>query len=89
VRKVPTTGEFSKYWSGDLLVGSLKGKQLRRLKISAKNTVMYDEPIYVGNRIRSFDILSDGRLLCATDEGTIVLLSDTQLVGTGEFPPKS
>jgi hypothetical protein len=50
---------------------------------------MYDEPIYVGNRIRSFDILSDGRLLCATDEGTIVLLSDTQLVGTGEFPAKS
>ena len=89
VRRVPTTGEFSKYWNGDLLVGSLKGKQIRRLRISAKNTVMYDEPIYVGNRIRSFDILSDGRLLCATDEGTIVLLSDTQLVGTGEFPAKS
>jgi glucose/arabinose dehydrogenase len=89
VRKVLAGGEFSKYWSGDLLVGSLKGKQLRRLKISAKNTVIYDEPIYVGNRIRSFDILSDGRLLCATDEGTLVLLSDTGVLGTGEFPPKS
>ena len=86
VRKVPPKGEFSKYWAGDLIVGSLKGNQLRRLKISPKNTVMYDEPIPVGDRIRTLDFLSDGRLLLATDTGRLFILSDSGVPGTGRYP---
>jgi hypothetical protein len=86
VRKTPKTGEFSKYWATDLIVGSLKGNQLRRLRISAKNTVMYDEPIQIGDRIRTLDFLSDGRLILATDTGRIVLISDAKNPLRGRFP---
>ena len=86
IRKVPTTGEFSKYWAGDLIVGSLKGNQLRRLRISPTNTVLYDEPIPVGDRIRTLDFLSDGRLLLGTDTGRIMIVSDSGVSGTGRYP---
>jgi hypothetical protein len=86
VRKVPAKGEFAKYWAGDLIVGSLKGNQLRRLRISPSNTVMYDEPIPVGDRIRTLDFLSDGRLLLATDTGRLFIVSDSQVLGTGRYP---
>jgi len=86
IRKVPSKGEFAKYWAGDLIVGSLKGNQLRRLRISPTNTVMYDEPIPVGDRIRTLDFLSDGRLILATDTGRIMLVSDSEALGTGRYP---
>lgn len=86
VRKVPAKGEFAKYWAGDLIVGSLKGNQLRRLRISPTKTVMYDEPIPIGDRIRTLDFLSDGRLLLATDTGRVFIVSDAALLGTGRYP---
>ncbi len=86
IRKVPAGGQFSKYWAGDLIVGSLKGNQLRRLRISATNTVMYDEPIPVGDRIRTLDFLNDGRLLLTTDTGRLMLVSDSSILGTGRYP---
>ena len=36
IRKVPATGTFSKYWAGDLIVGSLKGNQLRPVPAAAE-----------------------------------------------------
>jgi hypothetical protein len=86
VRKIAAKGEFAKYWAGDLIVGSLKGHELRRLRISKTNTVMYDEPIPVGDRIRSLDQLNDGRLLLATDSGTLILVSDSKVLPTGRYP---
>ena len=47
---------------------------------------MYDEPIPVGDRIRTLDFLSDGRLILATDTGRIMLISDSQVLGTGRYP---
>jgi hypothetical protein len=86
IRKTPKTGEFFKYWGSDLIVGSLKGNQLRRLRISAKNTVMYDEPIPIGDRIRTLDFLSDGRLILATDTGRIVIVSNANNPLNGRYP---
>ena len=89
IRKVPSKGEFSKYWAGDLIVGSLKANQLRRLKISAKKTVLYDEPIPIGDRIRTLDFLSDGRLLLATDTGRLLIISNSEVLETGTYPKDS
>ncbi|MEI6648146.1 MAG: PQQ-dependent sugar dehydrogenase [Actinomycetes bacterium] len=86
VRKVPAKGEFAKYWAGDLIVGSLKGNQLRRLRISPTNTVLYDEPIPVGDRIRTLDFLADGRLILGTDTGRVIIVSDSGISGTGRYP---
>jgi hypothetical protein len=47
---------------------------------------MYDEPIPVGDRIRTLDFLSDGRLILATDTGRIMLVSDSEALGTGRYP---
>jgi hypothetical protein len=89
MKQIPATGEFAKYWAGDLIVGSLKGHELRRLRISKQNTVMYDEPIPIGDRIRSLDVLSDGKLILSTDDGTLIIVSKTSVLPTGRYPPGS
>lgn len=86
IRKIPVKGEFSKYWGSDLIVGSLKGNQLRRLRITAENSVLYDEPIPIGERIRTLDFLSDGKLILGTDLGHIVVVSDGKNSLTGRYP---
>jgi hypothetical protein len=47
---------------------------------------MYDEPIQIGDRIRTLDFLSDGRLILATDTGRIVLISDAKNPLRGRYP---
>jgi hypothetical protein len=86
IRKIPRSGEFSQYWSSDLIVGSLKGNELRRLRITKDNHVMYDEPIPIGDRIRALDVLKDGRLILATDTGRIILISNAKNSLTGRYP---
>lgn len=86
IRKIPRSGEFSQYWSSDLIVGSLKGNELRRLRITKDNHVMYDEPIPIGDRIRALDILKDGRLLLATDTGRLILISNAKQSLSGRYP---
>jgi len=67
-------------WKGDLLVGSLHGKTLFRLKLEGTR-VAYAEPIVLGKRIR--DILEDdeGRLLIWTDSADVITLAPAS--GTG------
>jgi cytochrome c2 len=62
---------FNSRWDGDLLVGSLKGTSLYRIRLEA-DRVLYSEPIWIGQRIRD---------LAQTNDGTIVLWTDdTQLL---------
>ena len=62
---------FNSRWDGDLLVGSLKGTSLYRIRLEA-DRVLYSEPIWIGQRIRD---------LAQTNNGTIVLWTDdTQLL---------
>lgn len=61
------------FWSNqegtlDLLATSLKGESLLRCRISPlRNTIIYCEPIYLGERLRSI----------STSESTIAILSDS------------
>jgi glucose/arabinose dehydrogenase len=64
---------FAPEWEGDLLVASLLGAQLRRLRLH-DGRVVYDEPIPMGDRLRDIDQLADGRLVLWTDSATLILL---------------
>jgi glucose/arabinose dehydrogenase len=64
---------FAPEWDGDLLVASLLGSQLRRLRLH-DGRVIYDEPIPMGDRLRDIAQLADGRIALWTDSGKIMLL---------------
>jgi cytochrome c2 len=64
---------FAPLWDGDLLVASLAGETLHRLRLDG-DRVMYDEPIRIGDRIRDIAQLVDGRILLWTDAGKLVFL---------------
>jgi cytochrome c2 len=64
---------FASLWDGDLLVASLLGETLHRLRLDG-DRVIYDEPIRIGDRIRDISQLADGRIMLWTDSGKLVLL---------------
>jgi cytochrome c2 len=64
-------------WHGDLLVTSLVGKSVYRLRIR-ENRVAYAEPIILGERIRDISEGRDGRIvLWADDDNTLISLQPT------------
>jgi aldose sugar dehydrogenase len=65
---------FHPAWDGDLLVASLNGKTLYRLRFEG-DRVMYAEPIPIGSRIRDVHQHGDGRLVLWTDYGQLVFLT--------------
>jgi hypothetical protein len=65
---------FHPAWDGDLLVASLKGKSLYRLRLEG-GRVMYAEPILIGDRIRDVHQHGDGRLVLWTDAGQLIFLT--------------
>lgn len=69
-------------WRGDLLLGSLAGRTLYRLRIEDGRVVLC-EPIEVGMRIRDLAYARDGRLVLWSDEGTLATLEPATL-GAGE-----
>jgi cytochrome c2 len=64
---------FAPEWEGDLLVASLRGEQLRRLRLSGES-VIYDEPIDLDERLRDIDQLADGRIVIWTDSDRLLVL---------------
>ena len=60
-------------WRGDLLVGSLGGASLFRIRLK-DNRVVYAEPIRIGLRVRDLTEDTEGRILLWTDEGEILSL---------------
>lgn len=61
-------------WQGDLLVASLAGQSLYRLRVR-EDRVAYSEPLLIGRRIRDVVEAADGRvLLWADDDNAIVSL---------------
>lgn len=65
---------FSPAWEGDFLVGTMAGKSLHRLRL-INGTVVYDEKIPFGYRIRALEQLRDGRIALWTDAQKLMLLS--------------
>jgi glucose/arabinose dehydrogenase len=79
--------DFFKYWPNDLLISTLKDKSIRRLRLSENSTkVVYDEKIYIGERIRDIEPLDKGFII-STDNGLLAYLSvSSSSVGGGPFP---
>jgi cytochrome c2 len=68
-------------WEGDLLVASLYGNSLHRLRLDG-DTVIFDEPIrFEGSRLRDLIELKDGRIAVLTDEAKVLLLRNPDLRG--------
>ncbi len=66
--------DFVKEWEGDLLVGSLTGGTLHRLRLNG-DTVLYDEPIFLNQRLRDIVQMQDGRIAILTDDYEIILIA--------------
>jgi glucose/arabinose dehydrogenase len=69
-------------WVGDLLVASLDGRSLFRVRREG-GRVVYVEPIQVGSRIRDLVEGPDGRIVLMADGGTIIRL-EAETSGGGE-----
>ncbi|PZF78769.1 hypothetical protein DK847_02940 [Aestuariivirga litoralis] len=64
---------FAEEWDGDLLVGSLKQHTLHRLRLDG-DSVLYDEPILLNQRLRDMVQMPGGRIAILTDDYEIIVL---------------
>ena len=65
---------FDQRWDGDLLVASLKAQSLFRLRLN-KDSILYSEPIWIGQRIRDIAQLQDGTIVFWTDDTALQFIS--------------
>jgi len=75
---------FDPAWDGDLLVASLKGETLFRIRIK-QDRVVFAEPIKVGQRIRYAHQHTDGRIILWTDAGKLIFVTLSDVTAEGEF----
>jgi aldose sugar dehydrogenase len=66
---------FTPLWDGDLLVASMAGQTLHHLRLNG-HSVLYDEPIPMGDRLRDMIQLTDGRVAIWTDSGRLIFLKE-------------
>lgn len=72
-------------WKGDLLVLSLVGQSIHRLRLDG-DRVIYDEPIrFEGQRLRDIAEMPDGRIALLSDSGTIILLRNADRPGVAPY----
>ena len=64
---------IAKEWEGDLLVGSLTGHTLHRLRLNG-DSVLYDEPIRLNQRLRDMVQMPGGRIAILTDDYEIIVI---------------
>ncbi len=69
-------GDKFAHWKGDLIVGTMRNQSLHRLRINEDNEVMYDEPIYLGHRIRDMIVLKNEKIALITDDGFLIFIED-------------
>ena len=56
-------------------------------RVSANaNKVIYDETINIGERLRTLDVSSSGRIFIGTDSGKILILENDNSQVNGQFP---
>lgn len=63
-------------WEGDLLIGAMRGQGIHRLRFDSDNTVIYDEEIHFGHRIRDIDILQNGLIALLTDDRYLIVIDN-------------
>jgi glucose/arabinose dehydrogenase len=74
VSNLTAVHNFTPEWNGDLLVLSLAGNRLIRLRLTGDRVVLA-EPIVIGDRLRDVGQLADGRIVLWTDTAKLILLS--------------
>ena len=79
---------FSDWWSGDLLLSTLKDMSIQRLKMKCTTKVLYSERIYIGERIRDMT-LGQNFIIVSTDDGALILLSRESKISEGTFPARN
>jgi cytochrome c2 len=78
---------FNPRWDGDLLVGSMKGSSLFRIRLEA-GRVLYSEPIWIGQRIRDLAQTEDGMIVLWTDDTQLLFVSvDTDKLAQKRIAP--
>ncbi|MFY0992449.1 PQQ-dependent sugar dehydrogenase [Halomonas sp. C05BenzN] len=65
---------FDDSWDGDLLMGSLRGLSLHRIRIRDDH-VQFVEPIHIGKRLRYVHQHTDGRIVLWTDDHYLIFVS--------------
>jgi cytochrome c2 len=65
---------FHRRWDGDFLIGSLKGLSIYRIRMN-RNSVLYSEPIWIGQRIRDMTQLKDGTIVLWTDDAQLLFIT--------------
>lgn len=68
---------FHPAWDGDLLVASLVGKSLYRIRLDG-DRVVFSERLYIGERIRYVHQHTDGKIYLWTDSHSILALHNPQ-----------
>jgi cytochrome c2 len=58
-------------WEGDLLIGSLTGRALHRVRLQNERPVVI-EPIYLGERLRDVFQAPSGKIVLWTDSGRLI-----------------
>jgi len=73
ISSVIEVSTFHQRWNGDLLVGSLKGQTLFRVKRMG-DRVIFCEAIWVGHRVRDI-VEMDNRLVLMTDDPALLFIN--------------
>jgi cytochrome c2 len=69
-------------WRNDLIIASLRGKELWRVRVE-EGRVVYAEPILIGERIRDITTAGRGEFILWTDQETIVRLTPARGLDKG------
>ena len=69
--------DFDASWDGDILVTSLKGRKLFRVRIQ-NDAVVFAEPIEIGERIRYVQQTGPGKIALWTDAGKVLFVSKAE-----------
>lgn len=75
---------FNEAWDGDLLIASLVGQSLFRVRMQGDQAV-YAEQIPVGTRIRAVHQHTDGRIVLWTDKQQLIFITPSQRQAEGDF----
>src|SRR5690606_29312120 len=70
------------HWENDIVVSSLGGRSLFRLRVQ-DGRVVFAEPIPIGHRIRDIVEMSDGTLALKTDDDVILFVRPLDMANPG------